>query len=128
VEQALTQQAAQQANRPIYVFELPPEQQALDDRYIKKTVGFVKLTMREELQALDLAGGSAAKAGYYMVITAIVEVDGRMLNKGEAEDELILNNTDPAIRSLIVEAQTDLSGTSKETSKAFLGSRKVKIG
>jgi hypothetical protein len=128
MEQVQRQHQEQQAKRPIYVFDLPPEIQALDDQYIKKSVGLVKLTMREELNALDLAGGSAAKAGYYMVMAALVEIDGRLLNKGEAEDETILNSTDPAIRSLIVEAQTDLTGTTKESSKSFLASRKVKIG
>lgn len=128
MENVLRQYEEQQARRPIYVFELPEEVIALNDTYVKKTVGLVKLTMREELAALDLAGGSSAKAGYFMVIKALVEVDGRSINKADAEDESILNYTDPVIRSLIVDAQTDISGNTKETSAGFLKSRKVKVG
>jgi hypothetical protein len=128
MDTALKAYEEQQAKRPIYVFDLPPEIVELNDSFIKKSVGLVKLTMREELAALDLAGGSAAKAGYYMVMAALVEVDGKLLNKGDGEDEKVLNGTDPAIRSLIVEAQTDLGGAAKKSADTFLKSRKVKVG
>lgn len=128
MENALRQFEEAQSKRPIYVFDLPDEVVALNDAYIKKSIGLVKLTMRDELAALDLAGGSSAKAGYYMVIKALVEVDGRTVNKADAEDEAILNYTDPVIRSLIVDAQTDISGNTKDTSAGFLKSRKVKVG
>lgn len=131
MDSALKAYEEQQASRPIYVFDLPEDAVALSDKYIKKSVGLVKLTMREELEALDQAGGSAnagAKAGYFMVLKALVEVDGRRINKGDGEDEIILNNTDPAIRSLIVEAQADLTGNTKKASADFLKSRKVKVG
>ncbi len=117
-----------QDKRPIYVFELPEEAVELDDRYIKKSVGLVKLKMQEELKALDLAGGSAARAGYFMVLASLVEVDGRPVRRDEGEEEMILNNTDPMIRSLIFEAQSELAGSTKEAAKKFIGSRKVKIG
>lgn len=128
MEAALKAHEQLEAKRPIYVFDLPPEAVELGDTYIKKSVGLVKLTMREELAALDRSGGSAAKAGYYMVIAALVEVDGRRVKKEDAEDETILNRTDPMIRTLIIEAQTDLSGSTNDVTKAFLKSRKTKIG
>ena len=120
--------AEQQAARPIYVFDLPPEAVELNDKYIKQSIGLVKLTMREEMTALEMAGGGAAKAGYYMVMTALVEVDGKPVSKQDAEDERILNNTDPMIRSLIVEAQTELAGSTEKATQAFLKSRRVKVG
>lgn len=114
--------------RPIYVFELPEDFQKLNDQYVKKSVGFVKLKMREELRCLDQAGGSSAKAAYYMVMAALVEVDGRPVQKQDAEDETIVNNVDPSIRSLMVDGYADISGTDKEATKVFLKSRTVKIG
>lgn len=128
MESVLKQHEDAQRARPIYVFDLPEEAVALNDGFVKTSVGLWKLTMREELRALDLASGSAAKAGYYMVMAALVEVDGRILSKADAEDERVLNGTDPMIRSLIVEAQTELSGSTKDATKKFLGSRRVKLG
>lgn len=128
MDAALKQYEEAQAKRPIYVFDLPPSAVELQDQYIKKSVGLVKLTMREELDALDRAGRNAAKAGYYMLETALVEVDGRPVSRADAEQERILNNTDPAIRTLLVAAHTDLSGSSADDETLFLKSRKVKVG
>jgi len=114
--------------RAVYEYDLPEEVQALGDKYVKKTIGLQKLRMREELAALDKAGQSAAKAGYFMVLAALVEVDGRRLDKANGEDERILNRCDPAIRALIVEAQADVGSVPKGASDAFLKTRRVKVG
>ncbi len=118
----------QQAKRPVYIFDLPEEAQALDDEYIKKSIGLRKLTMQEELQALEMAHNKPAHAAFYMLVTSLVEVDGRAVNKGDGEDERIVNNADPMIRSLLVDAQASLSGPTNVSKDAFLKSRRVKVG
>jgi hypothetical protein len=127
MESVLRQHEAAQAARPIYVFDLPPVEAALDDLYIKKSVGLRKLTMHEELEASDMSRKNSSRAGYCMLIKALVEVDGRTLDKANAEDERIVNNTDPSIRSLLIDAYTDLAGASEDSSALFLKSRKVKV-
>src|ERR1700744_85788 len=102
MQNVLAQHEAREAARPIYEFDLPPDLVSINDTYIKRSVGMVKLTMQEELDAIDAARRDAGKTAYHMVMKALVEGDGRKVNKGEAEEYTIVNYTDPAIRSLLV--------------------------
>lgn len=127
MDSVLQQHQAQQAARAIYEFDLPEELVALQDKYVKKTIGLRKLTMREEMDALDRSGGSSAKAGYLMTLTALAEVDGRPVDRTNAEEEVIMNNTDPQIRSLIVDGYTNISGVTQKQTDTFIKSRRVKV-
>lgn len=114
------------APRPVYVFDLP-EELAGQDEHVKQSVGLVKLTLDEEMQALARAAGDSIKMAYYCARASLVEIDGRKLNKGEAEDESVLRHADPVIRQLIVAAYGEISTTSEENSKKFLASKRVKV-
>lgn len=114
--------------RAVFTFTLPQELQELDDPYIKKSVGLVKLAMKEEIAAGDNIKGNPTRLAYRMARLALVEVDGRRLNKAEAEDESILEHTDPQIRELVLLAYTDMSSVPEDQGKKFLASRKMKAG
>lgn len=128
MEAALQRAQERSHDRAVYEYELPEEIQALKDRYVQKSVGLVKLRMDEEITAAEKAGSNQAKLAYTWARFALYEVDGRRVKKDEGEDETIITNTDPLIRELIVEAYADLAANTKETTKKFLGSRKVKVG
>ena len=127
MDQVLKVVEQQQAARPVYEYDLPDEAVALNDPYIKKSVGLVKLSFNEELQSLEIAQSNPARAAFFMITHALVEVDGRRIDKANGEDERICNNTDPVIRSLLVDAQSELSTASKAGSAAFLKSRRLKV-
>jgi len=113
--------------RPVYEYELP-EEMVDQDEFVRRSVGLVKLKMSEEIAASERAGGNQAKLAYNWARFALVEVDGRKLNKAEAEDERVLEHADPVIRELILEAYSDMSTVkSQAVTKKFLGSRKVKV-
>lgn len=114
-------------DRVVYEYELP-EELADKDEYIKKSIGLIKLEMSEEIAASERAGGNQAKLAYAWARYALVEVDGRPLKKAEAEDEAVLEHTDPVIRELILEAYADMSSAKAGVSKKFLASRKIKAG
>jgi hypothetical protein len=114
-------------DRPVYEYDLP-EEIAGQDEYVKKSIGLVKLEMSEEIQAAERANGNQARLAYSWARFSLVEVDGRKLNKGEGEDETVLEHCDPSIRELILSAYADMSTTKEGVTKKFLASRKVKIG
>lgn len=128
MDNVLAQAQARAAARPIYLYDLPPELVALSDKQVKKTIGIVKLTMEEEQECIGAAGGNSAKAGYLLAMKALVEVDAKALNKGEAEDFSVMNNTDPQIRDLITDAYIDVSQNTKANKDLFIKSRRVKVG
>src|SRR5262245_47211917 len=99
-------------HRPVYEYELPDELAGCDD-FVKKSVGLSKLKMSEEIAASSNAGGNQTKLAYAWARAALVEVDGRRVDKSEGEDERILENTDPQIRELILSAYADMSTSSK---------------
>ena len=113
--------------RPVFEYELP-EEIAGADEYVKKSIGLVKLEMSEEIAASDRSAGNQARLAYSWARYALVEVDGRRLNKGEAEDETVLEHCDPQIRELILAAYADMSTTKDGVQKKFLASRKIKVG
>lgn len=113
--------------RPVYEYELPEELRDKDE-YVKRSIGLCKLMMSEEIAATERAAGNQARLAYTFVRFALAEIDGRKINKGEAEDETILERCDPQIRELMLTAYTDMSTASGTDTKKFLGSRKVKIG
>jgi len=125
--------------RAIYEYELPETTYNEDgsvkelglagqDEYIKKSIGMVKLEMSEEVAAAERAAGNQARLAYAWARFSLVEVDGRKLNKAEAEDETVLERTDPAIRELILTAYADMATAGDGVAKKFLGSRKIKAG
>lgn len=116
----------QQAKRAIYEYTLPEELQALDDTYVKKSIGLVKLEMSEEIAAGENAKGNQARLAYRMARFALWEVDGRRVSKGDGEDESILEHTDPQIREMILIAYTDMNTAEEAVAKKFLASRKIK--
>ena len=113
-------------DRPVYEYDLPEEMVDQDD-FIKKSIGLVKLKMREEITASERAGGNQAKVAYNWARFALVEIDGRPLNKAEGEDERVLEHTDPAIRELILQAYSDMSTAKESVAKKFLKTRRVKV-
>lgn len=123
----LDQLDKKRAARPIYEYTLPAEFVALEDDYVKKSIGLVKLDMDEEIKATANIKGNQARLAYNFALLALVEVDGRPVNKGEGEEETILRNTDPVIRELILTAYTDMSTASEGATKKFLASKKIKV-
>lgn len=119
-------EARQREVRPVYEYTLP-EGIAGVDELVKKSIGLVKLKMSEENLASDRAGQSATKLAYNLLRISLVEVDGRRISKPDMEDERILENCDPAIRSLMLEAYADMSTAENQVAKKFLGSRKIKV-
>jgi hypothetical protein len=127
-------------DKPVYEFsiveETPPSKdnphgtktRLVEDDYIKSSFGLVKLDMDEEIQAAERAGKNGARLGYLMARTALVEVDGRRVNKAEGEDEKILRHCDPAIRELILEMYAEISSAPEGASKKVKASMKVKVG
>lgn len=114
-------------DRPVYEYELPEELQKLNDKYVKKSIGLVQLKMSEEVSASNTAANNQTKMAYNFLRMALVEVDGRRIDKSIGEDETILENTDAVIRSLMVDAYADVGGASPATTKKFLASRKIKV-
>lgn len=128
MERVLQAVQEQQQQRPVNRFTLGPKMRALGDPYIKQSVGLVKLTFQQEVEAAEIAkGGSQMRAGFYVLVQSLVEVDGRRINKGDGEDERILNNTDPAIRDLIASAHRSLTNASVEEEQLFIESREVVV-
>ena len=114
--------------RPVYEYDLPQEVAAIRDSMVKKSVGMVKITMQEELRAIERAGQNPAKLGYFFAQASLVEVDGRRLDKSVGEDESVLNHTDPIIRALILDAYLDVSTSTSKVKDVFIKSRRVKAG
>lgn len=114
-------------NRPVFEFDLPEELTVLDDPYVKKSFGLVKLRMDDEVKAATGVSGNAAKLSYNMAKAALVEVDGRRLNRAEGEEETVLNHMDPAIRSVIMDAYADLCSVEESVAKKVKASRKIKV-
>lgn len=114
-------------NRPVYEFELPEELTALDDPYVKKSFGLVKARMEDEIKATSGVNGNAGKMSYNLIKAALVEIDGRRLNRSEGEEETALNLMDPAIRSVIMDAYADLSTVEDSVAKKVKASRKIKV-
>jgi hypothetical protein len=112
--------------RVVFEFTLPAELKQLDDDYIKTSFGLVKLLMDEEISATGSAGRNPGKVAYNMTRCSLVEVDGRRLNKGDAEDDTVLNRTDPQIRAAILHAYNDISDLEDSVGKKLLASRKMK--
>ncbi len=124
--EALPNIKAKADNRVVEEFELPDELQGMDE-FVKKSIGLVKLKMSEEVAAGERAGSNQLKLAYNWARFALVEVDGRRLKKDEAEDEKILEHTDPTIRDLIVQAYAEISTAGTGVTKKFLKTRKQKI-
>jgi hypothetical protein len=120
-------QIPRRRDRPVFEYTLPDEMKGQDE-YVKQSIGLVKLEMSEEIAASERANGNQAKLAYAWARFSLVEVDGRKLNKAEAEDETILEHCDPQIRELILSAYADMSTTEAGVTKKFLGSRKMKVG
>lgn len=114
-------------NRPVFEFDLTDELVALDDPYIKKSFGLVKLRMEDEVKAATGVSGNAAKLSYNMAKASLVEVDGRRLNRAEGEEETVLNHMDPAIRAIILDAYADLCSVEEDAAKKVRASRKIKV-
>lgn len=117
---------ARNNQRAIYEYTLPEELEG-QDSLVTKSIGLVKLRMSEEVRCADRAGSNQVKLSYLFLRDALVEVDGRKVNKAEGEDEAILENCDAAIRSLLLEAYADMSTAEAKVTKKFLGSRKIKL-
>lgn len=114
--------------RPIFEFSLKEAGIEDENGIVKETIGLVKLTMDEELDAMSRANGNAIKMAYNSAVASLVEVDGRPLNRAEAENETIFRNTDQVVRQLITQAYAEISTPAEAASKVFLKSRKVKVG
>lgn len=126
MEDVRTAAEARNSQRAIYEYTLPEELQG-QDGHVKKTIGLVKLRMSEEVRAAERSGANQVKLSYMFLRDALVEVDGRKVNKGEGEDETILENCDAAIRSMMLEAYADMSTVENKQVKKFLGSRTIKL-
>jgi len=113
-------------DRAIYVFDLPDGIRG-QDSFIKESVGLVKLELAEEIRAGDRAGANMASMAYNMAKIALVEIDGRPLNKADGEDDRVFDKCDPQIRQLIMEAHAELSTPMVGASKKFLASRRMKV-
>lgn len=125
-------------DRPVYVFKVPKTEHVqadgskeevpdVPDEFVTDSFGLVKLDMDQETAAAERAGKNGAKLGYNLARMSLVQVDGRMLNKGEGEDEKILRHCDPAMRELIVEAYDKISSAPEGASKKMLASMKVVV-
>lgn len=107
-------------------FELPDEI-ANKDSYIKKSIGLVKLKMSQEMRCAELAGQAGAKMGFLMARMALVEVDGRVVDRSIGEEETIMEHTDPMIRELVIAAYAEIATVEVVSAKKFLKSRKTKV-
>lgn len=127
---------AKKQSKPIFEFsiletvrdgDVDRTQPMVQDDYVKSSFGLVKLDMDEEIAAAERAGKNGAKLGYLMARIALVEVDGRPVNKADGEDEKILRHTDPAIRELILEMYATISSAPDGVAKKVKASMKVKV-
>lgn len=119
---------AKKRDRPIYEFTLPEELVALDDEHIKVSFGLVKLDMDEEILATGHIKGNQARMAYNYARYALTEVDGRRINKADGEDEKILREIDPILRSEILQAYAEISTAEQGVSKKLMASRRIKMG
>jgi hypothetical protein len=126
MEDIRTAAEGRNTQRAIYEYTLPEELQG-QDNFIKKTIGLVKLKMSEEVKCAERSGSNQVKLSYLFLRDALVEVDGRKVNKGDGEDETILENCDAAVRSMLLEAYADMSTVENKQVKKFLGSRTIKL-
>jgi hypothetical protein len=120
--------AAKKKERPVYEFTLPEELVDLQDEHIKISFGLVKLDMDEEILSTGHVRGNVSRLAYNFARYALVEVDGRKINKADGEDERILRETDPIMRAQILEAYANISTATEGASKKLMASRKIKIG
>lgn len=118
----------QQKPVAIYTYSLKEAGLVDEQDVIKESIGMRKLTLDEEMKAIQSSAGSNVKAAYLSARMSLVEVDGRVLDKTVGEDESVITRTDQQVRELILSAYADISSVSEVTSKKFLASRKVKVG
>lgn len=116
----------QQESRPVYTFPVPEELKVPD--HIEKTVGLVKLKPREELRASKRADGDAYTLAYELAKAAMYKVDGKLVNVGEGEDEMLWGKMDPMLRQLILTAYNKLHSPDDGVAKSFLDGMKVTVG
>lgn len=96
--------------------------------FVQKSFGFIKLKMSAEIASAEKANGNQGKLAYGYVQRALVEVDGRTLNKGDGEDERVMENCDPVIRDMLMTAYADMTTAPAGAAKKLLASRSVRAG
>lgn len=111
--------------RVVYEFDIP-EDLRCDD--IQSTIGLVKLNGREEKAATKRSKGDSSQLAYELVKMSMREVDGRLINRGQHEEEKIWNAMDPKLRNLILAAYADLHTPEEDETENFIKGRREKVG
>ncbi len=114
-----------QNERVVFTFDIPEK---FRNEAARETVGMVKLTGAEEELASRKARNDTTRLAYELVRTSIFKIDGRVINRGNAEGDKLWNRIDPKLRQLLLAAYADLHTPEDDETEDFLESRKEEVG
>jgi len=116
-------QKADKKTRPVHVFAIP---ESLANG--TTSVGMVTLTAEEELLAWKRSRGENARLATELVKASLAEVNGEPVTLHDGSVDAFWKDLHPKIRQLVLTAYADLHAAEEDDQKAFLASRRVKVG
>jgi len=111
--------------REVYEFDVPKK---YANEAASRTLGFVRLTGDEELEATKTARGDSVRLAFELVKLSLIEVDGKRVAKHEGQDESIWNKMRPELRQLCLAAYGELHNAEDDETEVFLKGRRTKVG
>lgn len=114
----------QAPTRNVYRFTIPDKVRALSVCGTK-SIGLVKLTAEEEVQATERAGGNQARTGYQLAKASLCEVDGAAVSLADNSVDRALERMDPLVRQLTVTAYMNLHQPKEDVVEGFLETMEV---
>ncbi len=121
--------ARREANRTIYTFTIPKHLQGETDsppgRVKIETVGIVELTGGEELSATKRATNDLIAGQFELAKESLRMVNGKPVHTWDGSADIAFNQSDPRVRTLIMNAYRRIHEPEKKDLDTFLGSVSV---
>jgi hypothetical protein len=111
--------------RDVYIFDVPEGYQS---ELVKKEVGLVKLRGGEEAEATRRAEGDSIRLAFELVKQSVWSVDGKQIQRHNAEDEKVWNDMDPRLRGLLLSAYGELHTPTEKVTSNFLKGMRTTVG
>lgn len=118
-------QIPQNATRVVYEFPIPKK---LANEHVTESVGLIKLTAEEEQKATKLSRGDSGRLAFELVKQAFHSVDGKPLDRNNAEEETAFNKMEPKLRQLLMAAYAHLHSPEDDETENFLAAMTEKVG
>ena len=110
--------------RPVHTFTIP---ESLRSTGGPTTVTLVELMATQELDASSLGRYNLLKSQYEAVNLSIYALDGKPVDRTGIELDQFWENTNPRVRSLLLQAYNKISSPSDEEHTSFFDSEKVEV-